>query len=84
VAVIDPQTDKVEKIIPIPSHNAHRLTLSPSGRKLFTDNEEDATITVVLLFLFSRHSAGSARSASGGNGRHCILAAIPMSAGINE
>lgn len=49
VAVIDPQTDKVEKIIPIPSHNAHRLTLSPSGRKLFTDNEEDATITVVDL-----------------------------------
>ncbi|MFP3449820.1 WD40 repeat domain-containing protein, partial [Pseudomonas sp. SIMBA_067] len=39
----------MEKIIPIPSHNAHRLTLSPSGRKLFTDNEEDATITVVDL-----------------------------------
>jgi len=49
VAVIDPVTDEVEKIIPIPSHNAHRLTLSPSGRKLFTDNEEDATITVVDL-----------------------------------
>jgi YVTN family beta-propeller protein len=49
VAVIDPATDKVEKTIPIPSHNAHRLTLSPSGRKLFTDNEEDASITVVDL-----------------------------------
>ncbi|MGD9426945.1 WD40 repeat domain-containing protein [Pantoea sp. NSTU24] len=49
VAVIDPLTDSVEKVIPIPSHNAHRLTLSPSGRKLFTDNEEDATITVVDL-----------------------------------
>lgn len=49
VAVIDPVSDSVEKIIPIPSHNAHRLTLSPSGRKLFTDNEEDASITVVDL-----------------------------------
>ncbi|MEZ3500266.1 YncE family protein [Pantoea sp. KPR_PJ] len=49
VAVIDPVSDRVEKIIPIPSHNAHRLTLSPSGRKLFTDNEEDASITVVDL-----------------------------------
>lgn len=49
VAVIDPVSDRVEKSIPIPSHHAHRLTLSPSGRKLFTDNEEDATITVVDL-----------------------------------
>jgi WD40 repeat protein len=49
VAVIDPASDQVEKTIAIPSHNAHRLTLSPSGRKLFTDNEEDATITVVDL-----------------------------------
>jgi len=49
VAVIDPFTDKVEKIIKLPSHNAHRLTLSPSGRKLFTENEEDASITVVDL-----------------------------------
>ena len=49
VVVIDPVSDRVEKRIPIPSHNAHRLTLSPSGRKLFTDNEEDATITVVDL-----------------------------------
>ncbi|NIF22538.1 WD40 repeat domain-containing protein [Candidatus Pantoea multigeneris] len=49
VAVIDPERDEVEKTIPIPSHNAHRLTLSPSGRKLFTDNEEDASITVVDL-----------------------------------
>ncbi|MCG7389233.1 WD40 repeat domain-containing protein [Pantoea sp. ACRSB] len=49
VAVIDPETDRVEKTIPLPSHNAHRLTLSPSGRKLFTENEEDASITVVDL-----------------------------------
>ncbi|SNY67678.1 YncE family protein [Pantoea sp. GL120224-02] len=49
VAVIDPVTDRVEKMIKLPSHNAHRLTLSPSGRKLFTENEEDASITVVDL-----------------------------------
>ncbi|MBS0883011.1 WD40 repeat domain-containing protein [Pantoea sp. JGM49] len=49
VAVIDPVTDRLEKMIKLPSHNAHRLTLSPSGRKLFTENEEDASITVVDL-----------------------------------
>ncbi len=49
VAVIDPNSDTLEKTIPVPSHNAHRLTLSPSGRKLFTENEEDASITVVDL-----------------------------------
>ena len=49
VAVIDPLTDTLEKTIQLPSHNAHRLTLSPSGRKLFTENEEDASITVVDL-----------------------------------
>ncbi|WP_065650204.1 MULTISPECIES: hypothetical protein [Pantoea] len=49
VAVIDPHTDRVEKTIPLPSHHAHRLTLSPSGRKLFTENEEDASITVIDL-----------------------------------
>lgn len=49
VAVIDPVTDRLEKTIPLPSHHAHRLALSPSGRKLFTENEEDASITVVDL-----------------------------------
>lgn len=49
VVIIDPQTQRVEKTIPIPLDNTHRLTLSPSGRKLFTDNEQDATITVVDL-----------------------------------
>ncbi|OAE07215.1 hypothetical protein [Pantoea sp. OXWO6B1] len=49
VVVIDPQTHRVEKTIPVPLDNTHRLTLSPSGRKLFTDNEQDATITVVDL-----------------------------------
>lgn len=49
IAVIDPQSEQVVGRIDIPSHNAHRLTLLPGGRKLFTDNEEDATITVIDL-----------------------------------
>ena len=49
VAVVDPHSDQLERTIPVPSHHAHRLALSPSGRKLFTDNEEDASITVVDL-----------------------------------
>lgn len=49
VAVIDPQTDRLEKIIPLPAHHAHRLSLSPSGRKLFTENHADASITVLDL-----------------------------------
>lgn len=49
IAVIDPRSEQVIDRIDIPSHNVHRLTLMPGGRKLFTDNEEDATITVVDL-----------------------------------
>lgn len=47
ILVIDPDTDGIVNRIGVPSHNSHRLTLLPSGRKLFTDNEEDASITVV-------------------------------------
>ncbi|OON42212.1 hypothetical protein BTJ39_01765 [Izhakiella australiensis] len=49
IAILDPLEECVTGKIAIPSHNAHRLTLLPGGRKLFTDNEEDATITVVDL-----------------------------------
>lgn len=49
ILVLDPATEQIVSQIPLPSHNSHRLTLLPSGRKLFTDNEEDATITVVDL-----------------------------------
>lgn len=49
IVVIDPHTDSVEKVITLPSHNAHRFTLSPSGRKLFTENSDDASITVIDL-----------------------------------
>lgn len=49
ILAIDPNTDKIVSQIAVPSHNTHRLTILPSGRKLFTDNEEDASITVVAL-----------------------------------
>ncbi|WAT01340.1 YncE family protein [Rouxiella chamberiensis] len=49
IVVIDPQTDKIIKTIKVPSTNTHRLSVTPAGDKLFTDNEEDATVTVVEL-----------------------------------
>ncbi|MEM6161564.1 WD40 repeat domain-containing protein [Erwinia sp. P6884] len=49
VLVIDPATDKIVGKIDLPSHNSHRLTILPSGRKLFTENEEDASVTVLEL-----------------------------------
>ena len=49
ILVIDPDTDQILNKIAVPSHNTHRLTLLPSGDKLFTDNEEDASVTVVSL-----------------------------------
>ena len=49
ILVIDPNSDQIVSKIAVPSHNTHRLTILPSGRKLFTDNEEDASITVVAL-----------------------------------
>lgn len=49
ILVIDPESDTIINRIAVPSHNAHRLTILPSGQKLFTDNEEDGTITVVKL-----------------------------------
>lgn len=49
ILVIDPETDQPVDKIALPSHNSHRLTILPSGRKLFTENEEDASITVIDL-----------------------------------
>jgi len=49
ILVIDPETDRPIDQIALPSHNSHRLTILPSGRKLFTENEEDASITVIDL-----------------------------------
>jgi YVTN family beta-propeller protein len=49
IAVIDPKTDKVIRQISVPSTYTHRLSVTPEGNKLFTDNEEDASVTVVEL-----------------------------------
>ncbi|WP_380180062.1 YncE family protein [Kalamiella sp. sgz302252] len=49
ILAIDPVTDRIVSKIPVPSHNTHRLTILPAGNKLFTDNEEDASVTVVAL-----------------------------------
>lgn len=49
VVVIDPATDKIINKIKVPSTNSHRLSITPQGDKLFTDNEEDASVSVVEL-----------------------------------
>ncbi len=49
VAIIDPATNKVVGTIETGSTNAHRLIISPDGRRLYTENEEDATISVIDL-----------------------------------
>ena len=47
VAVIDPQTHKVVGAIDSGSTNGHRLAIADDGRRLYTDNEEDATVSVI-------------------------------------
>jgi YVTN family beta-propeller protein len=49
VAVIDRATDKVVATIDTGSTNGHRLIISPDGQRLYTENEEDATISVIDL-----------------------------------
>ena len=49
VAVIDPATDKVVAAIDSGSTNGHRLIISPDGQRLYTENEEDATVSVIDL-----------------------------------
>src|SRR2546423_3523148 len=49
VAIIDPETDKVIGAIETGSTNAHRLIISPDGRWLYTENEEDGDISVIDL-----------------------------------
>jgi YVTN family beta-propeller protein len=49
VAIIDPQTQKVVGAIDSGSTNGHRLIISPDGRRLYTENEEDATVSVIDL-----------------------------------
>jgi YVTN family beta-propeller protein len=49
VVVIDPSTNKVIDAIDSGSTNGHRLIISPDGRRLYTENEEDATVSVIDL-----------------------------------
>ena len=47
VAVIDPKTNKMIDAIDSGSTNGHRLAIAADGRRLYTDNEEDATVSVI-------------------------------------
>jgi YVTN family beta-propeller protein len=49
VAVIDPKTHKMIDAIKSGSTNGHRLCVAPDGQRLYTDNEEDATVSVIDL-----------------------------------
>lgn len=47
VAVIDPKTHKMIDAIDSGSTNGHRLCIANDGQRLYTDNEEDATVSVI-------------------------------------
>src|SRR5258708_18470539 len=49
VAVIDRSTHKVVDAIDSGSTNGHRLIVSPDGQRLYTENEEDGTVSVIDL-----------------------------------
>lgn len=49
VAVIDRSTHKVVDAIDSGSTNGHRLIIAPDGKRLYTENEEDGTISVIDL-----------------------------------
>ena len=49
VGVIDPATRTVIDVIESGSTNGHRLIIAPDGRRLYTENEEDATVSVIDL-----------------------------------
>jgi DNA-binding beta-propeller fold protein YncE len=49
VVVIDPATDKVIEALDSGSTNGHRLIIAPDGSRLYTENEEDATVSVIDL-----------------------------------
>jgi YVTN family beta-propeller protein len=74
VAVIDRTTHKVIDAIDSGSTNGHRLVISPDGRRLYTENEEDGTVSVIDLrnrkllgkIKTPRALAGIAISADGG------------------
>jgi DNA-binding beta-propeller fold protein YncE len=49
IVVIDPKTNKVVGRIGSGSTNGHRLCIPNDGKRLYTDNEEDATVSVIDL-----------------------------------
>jgi DNA-binding beta-propeller fold protein YncE len=49
VAIVDHRRCEVVGTIETGSTNAHRLALAPDGRTLYTENEEDASISVLDL-----------------------------------
>src|SRR5215813_3087549 len=49
VAVIDRTTHTVIDVIDSGSTNGHRLVISPDGRRLYTENEEDGTVSIIDL-----------------------------------
>ena len=49
VAVIDRTSHTVVDTIDSGSTNGHRLIISPDGQRLYTENEEDATVSVIDL-----------------------------------
>jgi len=49
IAIIDPNTNKVVGAIGSGSNNGHRLCIPNDGKRLYTDNEEDATVSVIDL-----------------------------------
>jgi YVTN family beta-propeller protein len=49
VLVIDHKANKVIDAIDSGSTNGHRLIIAPDGARLYTENEEDATVSVIDL-----------------------------------
>jgi YVTN family beta-propeller protein len=49
VAVIDRKSNKVVDAIDSGSTNGHRLIVAPDGERLYTENEEDGTVSVIDL-----------------------------------
>ena len=49
IAVIDPKTQKMIDDIDSGSTNGHRLCIPGDGKRLYTDNEEDATVSIIDL-----------------------------------
>lgn len=49
IAMIDRSTHTVVDAIGSGSTNAHRMIISPDGQRIYTDNEEDATVSVIDL-----------------------------------